>query len=454
MEGLLEHKTLSELTNRFGSPLNVQSTAPFRENVRKLSQVASDREIEFKVYFARKANKCLSFVDAAREIGCGVDTASPVELNQVLEAGLPAEDIISTAAVKEGPLFEQCIESGVVCVIDNWDELDQFAKVSQAHSKQGNFAIRLAGFEGPKGTLHSRFGFASDKAKLVARKGEELGLCLKGLHFHLDGYRQEDRVIALKQTLKLSDDLKSEGFQIDFIDMGGGLPMSYLDSKEQWNDFWETFKAEVVKGKSKMTRDDFSFGLSVIDGEVYGTPRVYPAYQELVQEEWFAGVLDAQFSDEFTIAEELKRQEIQLRCEPGRSVMDGCGFTVAKVVSRKEDTRGDHLVALGLNRTQCRTSHLEFMIDPLLVTKAEGEEGFEAYLTGAYCMESEFIFQRKLKLPRKPELGDFVVIPNTAGYFMHFMESQSHQFPLAKNIFVDGEPVLDAIDRMKESNSV
>jgi len=46
--------------------------------------------------------------------------------------------------------------------------------------------------------------------------------------------------------------------------------------------------------------------------------------------------------------------------------------------------------------------------------------------------------------------GDLMVFPNTAGYLMHFLESRSHQFPLARNVFVTegnaGAVTLDDID--------
>jgi diaminopimelate decarboxylase len=42
------------------------------------------------------------------------------------------------------------------------------------------------------------------------------------------------------------------------------------------------------------------------------------------------------------------------------------------------------------------------------------------------------------------------VFPNTAGYLMHFVESRSHRFPLARNLVVDearGAVEVDAVDR-------
>ncbi|MEL6896165.1 MAG: Y4yA family PLP-dependent enzyme, partial [Planctomycetota bacterium] len=65
---------------------------------------------------------------------------------------------------------------------------------------------------------------------------------------------------------------------------------------------------------------------------------------------------------------------------------------------------------------------------------------------GAYCTESEFISQRRFAFPHGIQRGDLVVFPNTAGYLMHFMESRSHQFELAKNLVFDSPTRLDQID--------
>ena len=51
-----------------------------------------------------------------------------------------------------------------------------------------------------------------------------------------------------------------------------------------------------------------------------------------------------------------------------------------------------------------------------------------------------------MRFPRGVAAGDIIAIPNTAGYFMHILESASHQIPLAKNVVWPGGE-LDAIDR-------
>ena len=162
-----------------------------------------------------------------------------------------------------------------------------------------------------------------------------------------------------------------------------------------------------------------------------------------------------------TVAGAILSRGLELRCEPGRSLLDGCGMTVARVEFRKQRGDGTWLIGLGMNRTQCRSSSDDFLVDPLLIRAeprlpgagSSGSTGpIRAYLVGAYCMERELLTWRKLEFPAGVSVGDFVAFPNTAGYLMHILESSSHQIPLARNLIVDGERAeLDPIDAGVES---
>ena len=136
--------------------------------------------------------------------------------------------------------------------------------------------------------------------------------------------------------------------------------------------------------------------------------------------------------------------------EPGRSLLDGCGLTAARVEFRKERADGTWLIGLAMNRTQMRSTSDDFMVDPLLVRPAGAGDptgAIEAYLVGAYCIERELISWRRFAFPEGVAVGDIIAFPNTAGYLMHILESASHQIPLAKNLVVAGSDVtLDPID--------
>lgn len=145
---------------------------------------------------------------------------------------------------------------------------------------------------------------------------------------------------------------------------------------------------------------------------------------------------------EGTIAEMLRERTLQLRCEPGRSLLDGCGMTLAKVAFGKERSDGVSLLGLHMNRTQCRSTSADFLLDPILIHAAEPRhprEPFNGFLVGAYCIEEELILRRRFEFPHGAAPNDLIAFPNTAGYLMHIVESASHQLPLAINLVWNGE---------------
>ena len=123
-------------------------------------------------------------------------------------------------------------------------------------------------------------------------------------------------------------------------------------------------------------------------------------------------------------------------------------MTIARVAFRKLDSDGNLLVGLAMNRTNCRTTAVDFSVDPALLTTGLGArtQPAEGYFVGAYCTESEYITPRKFRFGEGVAVDDLVVFPNTAGYQMHFMESRSHQFNLPANLILDGKSMsLDTL---------
>jgi len=452
---------ISDAVTVHGSPLNIVSTGPFQQNIAALNRAAEHAEIAFRVFFARKANKCLAFVEAAIRSGAGVDVASEQECRQAIAAGANGADVICTAAIKTRELIEFCIAQGVTIAVDNISELDQIVALAQRADRTASCAIRFSGFEHDGVPLHSRFGFnVSEASTLIARLAREHYASIKvdGLHFHLDGYSASQRISAIEQSLVIVDAFRASGQPVTFLDIGGGFPVSYLEQKSQWDEFWKQHRAALRGEAEPLTYRNHGLGLTVVGDEIIGRPQLYPYWQAPVGADWFSTILNASPSENGTIADAIRKRSLQLRCEPGRNLLYGCGSTIARVEYVKQHISGVSFVGLAMNRTQCRTSSDDFLVDPLLLRQQSASgvgssdklPAREGFLTGAYCTESEFLMLRKLRFPHGVAVGDLVIFPNTAGYLMHFLESRSHQFPLAKNLIYDpqkpAEFKLDGID--------
>ena len=153
--------------------------------------------------------------------------------------------------------------------------------------------------------------------------------------------------------------------------------------------------------------------------------------------EFLSRILGYQKHGDMSVADHLQEKEIQLRIEPGRAMLNQTGMTVARVVHRKTDTKGQLLVGLQMNMSQMNSSSDDFLLDPFVIYNDKDESGkepVEVYFTGAYCLEGDLILKRKITLPQLPAIGDKVVFVNTAGYMMHFYERQSHLLPFSKNL--------------------
>lgn len=407
----------AELLATHGSPVNVLHTGAMARHAAELTAAAVDAGVRLRIFVARKANKALAVVDEAKRLGLGIDVGSLRELQQVLERGMAADDVVVTAAVKNDELLRLCLASGVTLVLDNLDEAARLLQL--AEGRPVRVALRLA-VDHPS-IAPTRFGEAA--RTWLDWLAHEPAVEVTGVHFHLHGYAAEDRVTGLRQALTLVDALRERGHAATFIDMGGGIPMSYHDGP----DAWQAWQADPLTWRD----------------QPLGT--VYPGFQRPIRGEWLAEVLA-------TTADELRHRDLELRCEPGRAMLDGCGMTLARVAFRKHTSDGLPLVGLEMNRTQVRSAADDFPVDPVLVRPSSAGEPTgpleRAWFVGAYCIEAELITRRPMELPQGAAVGDVVAFCNTAGYMMHILESASHQIPLARNVvLVDDRAVLDDIER-------
>lgn len=430
----------------YGSPLNIHCLQPFRENLEEFAQIFKDHGLRHQIFFARKANKCQTFVQAANQGGFGVDTASFRELQQCLALDCDPQQLVFTAAVKDRRSVYLAVQNRVLIILDNRDEWELVREVANELGVAAKVGIRLSGFQFEGKRLYSRFGIDIDQA-LGAIKAMCCGpassgrMEFHGLHFHLNGYSRRQRAAALHQSMDLSERLATIGLRVEFIDMGGGFLVNYLKEEEQFRAFKQALKMAVCGLRAPITFNNDGLGFQVIDGELSGSLKTYPYFNHHAKGRFLQEVLTEPNKAGHTVAGRARQLDIELRIEPGRSLLDQAGVTTARVAHRKRDSRGDLLVGLEMNMTQLYSSSADFLLDPTVIYREPTPEmdPVGVYFTGAYCLERDVLLKRKIMLAQEPAVGDLVVFPNTAGYMMHFFESEAHLFELATNLFYDPE---------------
>lgn len=436
-ELLADPELCQKMVKTFGSPVNFHNFSAMGRNAEQLRAAAALHDVDLRVYFARKANKTIGAIDHAVDSGCGIDVASFHELKQSLSRGVDPGLIIVSAAVKSPALLRLALDNQVVVSLDNRDEAETLLELAVQCGLTPRVALRLASSN--TALPATRFGLsAATWLEFLGREAHPRLLEVAGIHFHLNGYSADERALLLAESVVLVDELKGMGHDPDFIDMGGGIPMSYLDDPEQWQNFWEALAGQPAGSEHITWKSD---SLGAVGPQP--SKAVYPYHQHPVRGEWLERILTARpRAGTETVAEMLRGRNLQLRCEPGRSLLDGCGLTLAKVAFGKERSDGVPLLGLHMNRTQCRSTSADFLVDPILLHGAaprHPRQPFSGFLVGAYCIEEELILRRRFEFPQGAAPDDLVAFPNTAGYLMHIVESASHQLPLAINVVWNGE---------------
>ncbi|MFC6152160.1 alanine racemase [Nocardioides yefusunii] len=447
---------VADLVSRHGSPVNVLDFTPLARNASELLQVGHAHGVQTRLFVARKANKAIGLVRAAREAHLGVDVASLGELTQCLDLGVTGEDLVVTAAVKGMALLDTCVAHDVPVSVDNLDEFDDLVDAARRGRRVARVALRLS----VEDVAPTRFGLSGERwleALAERDRSTQQWARIEGVHFHLNGYDPAERATGLREAVGLVDTLRAAGHPVRWIDIGGGVPMSYLVDERQWRTFWR--RVAQAEGDEITWRGD---RLGLLDPSApRPSPTLYPYWQREVRGQWLHRVLEAPAvpgdvgGD--TIADLLRDRTLELRLEPGRALLDGCGMTLAAVAARKETNDGTPLVVLHMNRTQVRSTSADFLVDPLLVRPPDARPAAQpgdGFLVGAYCVEEELILRRRLTFPDGVSRDDVLAFPNTGGYLMHILESASHQLPLAATlVHTAGGWERDPIDAVSTARS-
>jgi diaminopimelate decarboxylase len=456
MENLLDQPSKARTwLDMHGSPLHVLVASEFTRNVNDLLLPLRQRGISGTLFFARKANKLPWFVGLCKETGIGVDTASLRELQETLLLGVSPDQIVVTAISKGHELISLAISKGCLLIIDNSDELEMVRSVARSLGTSARIGLRFSGFIANGRKIFSRFGFPiADWPQLNAELIADPSLQIELFHAHLDRYDVNERALAARQLIDCADSAAATGRSISSIDLGGGILMRYLKEASQWRHFLDDLLSSIAGNRPLFTYQGDGLGYYKAGREVHGSPDLYPAWNDISKERFIAAILD-HTKNGVPLHRELSARKIKLFFEPGRSLLDNVGITLAKVCFRKRDTSGNLLIGLEMNRTNLRPFRAEFCSDPILLSEESHEmrkkstEG--AFLVGNLCTESDLLFKRKLQLSYLPQPGDIFCFANTAGYLAHHAETGTHGGPLPTNLLVDEVrwEVLDQLETIK-----
>ena len=236
----IDDVSLKDITKKFGTPVYAYSANKLEEN---LNNYLSSVRKEDKVCYSVKSNSNIHILSLLSALGSGFDVVSGNELRRCLEAGAKPQNIVFSGVGKSKEEIRLAINTGIFSInIESEEELERIIEISKDLKKQAECFIRinpdLSSESHPyiqTGLKTSKFGVLKEKAVSLARKASESGsVNLKGIASHVGSQILDKELIIenLNLLIEISTDLTKQGHGLSYLDLGGGLGISYQEEEE------------------------------------------------------------------------------------------------------------------------------------------------------------------------------------------------------------------------------
>ena len=172
----------------------------------------------------------------------GLEAGSKPELHAVLATNIADNALIICNGYKDQSYIElallaQKMGRRIYLVVEKINELRLIADIAQRMNLRPNIGIRIklsstgSGKWAESGGDQSKFGLNSSEllTAIDFLEKRQMSDCLKLIHFHIGSQITKIRRIknALREATQYYVQLSKTGFDIDFIDIGGGLGVDY-----------------------------------------------------------------------------------------------------------------------------------------------------------------------------------------------------------------------------------
>jgi diaminopimelate decarboxylase len=257
-----EEVSLEEIAASAGTPCYVYSARSMVDAWRAYDEAFG--ELPHLVCYAVKANSSLAVLAMLARAGSGFDIVSGGELFRVLKAGGDPARVVFSGMGKTAAEIEQALIAGIRnfnCESEAEPEL--IDSIAARLGVTARFSLRVNPDVNPEthpyistGMRDHKFGVDIAAAADVYRRTRALRhVAASGVSCHIGSQILDYSPIleAAGKVLALVDTLRSEGFAIDHVDLGGGLGIAYRlgDDAPGIRDFITDLRDRI--GKAKLT---------------------------------------------------------------------------------------------------------------------------------------------------------------------------------------------------------
>ena len=241
-------------------PLLIRFQDILRHRVEALNQAFRSAIAEFNYkgkyrgVFPVKVNQLREVVEEILDAGKPYDFGLEVGSKPELFAGLALQNQMGSLIICNGYKDAEFIKMAmlgiklgkkVIMVVEKLEELRHIVAISKQLGVEPLLGIRArllskgAGRWAESGGENAKFGLSTAELLAAAEllKTENLGHCLKLLHFHIGSQVPDILTVkkAVQEAARLYAKLHKLGFQIEYLDVGGGLGVDYDGSRSAFD---------------------------------------------------------------------------------------------------------------------------------------------------------------------------------------------------------------------------
>ncbi|MGD2272735.1 MAG: diaminopimelate decarboxylase [Desulfobacterales bacterium] len=380
-----EEVPIPKIAETVGTPFYLYSHATLTRHFTAFDQAFED--VDRLVCYSAKANASLAILKLMKNLGSGLDIVSGGELYRGLQAGFSAERIVYSGVGKRIDEIDDALAAGILMFnVESLEELELIDKRAAILKRKAPVAIRVNPDVDPKTHPYISTGLKKNKFGIDtvgALEGYKVAKTLKnidiiGIDCHIGSQITEvqpftDAMISLKNLIS---ELMKLGIEIKFLDMGGGLGITYADE----------------------------------------TP------PQLV--EYARAIVNA-----------LEGTAVRLVLEPGRVIVGNAGILVTRALYRKfGDAKNFIIVDAGMNDLMRPALYRAYhAIQPVVVSD---RQELVADVVGPICESSDYLAQdRKMATVKN---GDLLAVMSTGAYGFA-MASNYCSRPKAAEVMVSGD---------------
>jgi diaminopimelate decarboxylase len=388
---LCEGASVELLAARYGTPLYIYSAKTIRARLQAFNKAF--RAIPHTVCYSVKANSTLAILRLIAKQRGGFDVVSGGELERVLRTTpRAASKVVFSGVGKTVPEIELALKSGILLFnVESASELAALASTAERLKKKASIALRVNPDVSAKthpyistGLHQHKFGVPIAEARLLyAAAAQHRHLRVAGVSVHI-GSQITDLTSftdALNRVADLIRELRAAGHNIQYVDAGGGLGIPY-----------------------QPTTDPFAKQL-----DAYAQAVLAP----------------------------LRRLDVHLLLEPGRSIVGPAGILLTRVIYRKTNNNKRFLIVDAAMNDLLRPSlyGAYHEIVPVQLSPASKQKTEKTDVVGPICETGDFL-ARNRKLPVMQE-GDLMAILD-AGAYGSVLSSNYNTRGRAAEVLVDG----------------